>query len=111
MTFRVVVQPRAESDVSQLFDWIARQSRDGAVRWFQEWLQTVESLAVNPLRFGFAPENQWSTAEVRQDIFRTRRGSRYRAIYFLDEQTVHVVHVRGPGQALIPPNELGDRPT
>lgn len=106
MSFDVVVQPRARADLSNSYDWIAERSPEGALRWFKEWEKALLKLSEDPYRFGFAPENQWSSSEVRQIVFRARRGLLYRAIFAISGTTVSVLHVRGPGQQLISADDL-----
>lgn len=106
MKYRVQIQPRAVADVTQIFDWIGTQSPSGARRWFDEFMRVLESVAANPLGFGFAPENKQATAEIHQAIFRTRRGKPYRVVFYVEEDNVHIVHVRGHGQDLIPPENF-----
>jgi hypothetical protein len=46
-----------------------------------------------------APESQDVEFEVRQALFKTRRGCVYRALFFIERSTVYILRVRGPGQA------------
>ncbi len=41
-------------------------------------------------------------------FFRTRRGRRYRALFEIRENRVLILHVRGPRQNLVSPDELRD---
>lgn len=47
-----------------------------------------------------------SDFELRQILFKTRRGRVYRAVYFIEVETVFVVRVRGPRQAPIEPDDI-----
>ena len=55
--------------------------------------------------FGAAPE-QHSEFDVRQALFKTRRGRVYRALFLLEGSDVYLLRVRGPGQASLQPDEL-----
>ncbi len=57
-----------------------------------------------------APENEHAEREVRQVLFKTRKGSVYRALYTVDGEHVYVLRVRGRGQAPVNPDELGQVP-
>ncbi len=48
--------------------------------------------------------------ELRQMLFKTRRGNTYRTLFVIRKFAVHVVAVRGTGQDLVTPDELGDLP-
>ena len=54
----------------------------------------------------FIPEDEDHEEEIRHILFKTRRGKTYRAIFIIRTDTVFVLHVRGPGQDLIAPDEL-----
>jgi hypothetical protein len=55
---------------------------------------------------GLAPEDAEHDSEIRQIVFKTRSGLPYRALFTIDGDQVHVIHVRGPGQDLIMPGNL-----
>lgn len=44
--------------------------------------------------------------EIRQMFFRTRQGNNYRALYTVRGADVFVLHLRGPGQDLMGPDEI-----
>lgn len=98
MTLRVSVTHRAAQDVDIIFDWLAKRSSDGARRWYSVYLQTVKSLPETALSGTRAPEADALKIDLQQAIFKTRRGNRYRALYLLADDTIHVVVVRGFGQ-------------
>lgn len=101
MKFRVVIQPQAAQDVRRQFEWLRDRSLDGAKSWYGAWLRTVDRLSRDPRLFGSAPESAYLSFEARQVTFRTRSGRSYRAIFTIVGDEVHVLHVRGPGQAPI----------
>lgn len=45
--------------------------------------------------------------DVRQALFKTRRGRVYRALFLIEGQDVYILRVRGSGQAPVQPDELG----
>ncbi len=55
---------------------------------------------------GQAPESEYVVEEIRQFFFKTRRGLRYRALFSISGVKIYVLHVRGPGQELLGPDEL-----
>jgi plasmid stabilization system protein ParE len=106
MKYRVIVLPEADQNVDRIYLWIAKQSPEGAKRWYLRFLETVESLRENPQTHGFAPENEFVKPEIRQIIFRTKRGLLYRALFRIVESEVQILHVRGPGQDLLTQDDL-----
>jgi len=44
--------------------------------------------------------------EVRQIQFKVRSRRVYRALYFVEDNTVYVLRVRGPGQAPVDPDDI-----
>ena len=44
--------------------------------------------------------------EIRQRIFKTRRGLPYRILFVVRGDVIYLLHVRGPGQDLMAPEEM-----
>lgn len=106
MTLRVSVTRRAAQDVDVIFDWLAKRSPDGARRWYSTYLQAVKSLPEIALTGIPAPESDSLKIDLRQMIFKTRRGNRYRALYLIVTDTIHVAAVRGFGQDEVTINDI-----
>lgn len=105
MTYRVHELKLAQTDIRSIFNWIRRKSPQGA----QAWLDAYEEMIDGLRRFvghGVAPENTGAEFKVQQVLFRTRHGSVYRALYFVEGEDVYVLRVRGKGQADVRPEEL-----
>ena len=66
----------------------------------------MAKLTQNPKRYGFAPENKPASRELRQSLFKTPRGRRYRAVFVVVENEVRVLRIRGPGQSELEPDEM-----
>ena len=98
MTFDVVVTARAESDLERIGDWLHERSPDGAMCWLAAASAAITGLASSPRRHSPAPENEFSDREVRNVLFKTRRGRIYRAVFYIEDATVVVTHIRGPRQ-------------
>ncbi len=45
MTFEVRVTGRVEKDVDTIFEWLAKRSKDGAVRWYLAYLNIAAFIA------------------------------------------------------------------
>lgn len=69
MSFNVLVTERAERELNQTADWIARDAPDTANRWFNGFVTSIVSLADNPQRCGVARENHRFAFELRQLLY------------------------------------------
>jgi plasmid stabilization system protein ParE len=99
MKYRVVVSRQALRDVRATFSWIAQQSLPGAQRWRNAFDSAIQRLESNPLGCGRAGEaDDFVDRELRQILFKTRRGRTYRAVFVVAGNEVRVLRVRGPGQ-------------
>ncbi len=106
MTFRLRILPRAELDAQHIFDWLRARSPDGAVRWWFAFDEAVHKLTEHPNGYGLAPESGLASTEIRQFLFKTRRGRRYRGVFVIHGDEVQVLRIRGPGQPPLQSDEL-----
>jgi plasmid stabilization system protein ParE len=107
MMFHVHELGRAQADVRSIAHWLAERSPQGARVWLQAYDDLVERLEKQASSYGPAYENEDCEFDVRQALFKTRRGRVYRALFFIEGQDVYILRVRGPGQAPVDPGELG----
>jgi plasmid stabilization system protein ParE len=96
--FTVRILATAQRDADRIFDWIKDRSPEGALRWYDAFLAAADGLSMNPFTCGIAAESEDLDFEVRQKLFRTRRGGAYRLLFMIAGEEVHVLRVRGPGQ-------------
>jgi plasmid stabilization system protein ParE len=106
MTYRVLLQPRAEADLEALYQRAAEQAPLAAKRWYNQFLKSLESLRQHPHRCGMAPEATQLSLELRQFIVRSRSGRAYRALFVIEEDSVQVLSIRAPGQDIAGPEEI-----
>ncbi len=106
MTFRLRILPRAEQDAQHIFDWLRTKSTDGAIRWWFAFDEAVHKLVDHPYGYGLAPETESVPYELRQFLFKTRRGRRYRGVFVVVGDEVRVLRIRGPGQRPLQQDEL-----
>ncbi len=108
MTFRVSVLKRARSDAESIYAWLRQQSISGATAWYEAFDGALRKLASDADNAALAPEADFVGARLRQRLFRTRRGKRYRIIFIVLENEVRILRVRGPGQAPLTAIDLVD---
>jgi hypothetical protein len=106
MTFSVRELPKAKQDKRAIFGWPHERSPTGAAAWLSAYDSVIERLKLDAASLGLALENQDFDFELHQALFKTRRGRVYRVVFFIEDEVVYVLRVRGPGQAPIAANEL-----
>jgi plasmid stabilization system protein ParE len=93
MKYRVEIGPRARGDLDAAYSYAARNAPESADRWQRRFKAALATLQSHPQRCGLAPENQRFHHELRQYLFGTRR-FRYRAIYYIHGDLVHILRIR-----------------
>jgi plasmid stabilization system protein ParE len=101
MSFRVRFTAEAVRNQNDCVDWIMQRSVSGAHAWLDALSQTMQRLAANPFSFPRAPEDGFCIQELRNAFFGTRRGRTFRAVFYVDGDTVIVTHLRAPDQNLL----------
>jgi plasmid stabilization system protein ParE len=103
MKYQVVVLRQAEEDVQTIFDWLAKRSPAGARSWYEAYEKALDRLESQAERFSLAPERQFFVEAIRECLFKTRAGRRYRILFVIANLQVRILHVRGPGQQFVTP--------
>ena len=95
MTYRVIVQPRAERDIQAAAQWIEEQSKFAtkALRWVRSIRASIETLKANPKRCPVDPDSDAFGEEVRLLLYGKRRG-KHRILFVIRGDTVRVLTVR-----------------
>jgi plasmid stabilization system protein ParE len=93
MNFKLIIQPPALADLDEAYRWIAERSPENAVRWFNRFLEVLQTLKNSPARCGVAPESAQIGQEIRQLLYGRRDGV-YRALFVIRGREVHVLHIR-----------------
>ena len=106
MTFTVKELPKAKVDKRSIFAWLFERSPQGAAAWLDAYDQMVERLRTVADTLPAAQEGTALDVDVRQILFKTKRGRIYRAVFFVDGAEVYILRIRGPGQAPVSNDEL-----
>jgi plasmid stabilization system protein ParE len=106
MSFSVVILPQAESDFQRNFAYIAERSQPGAQAWVNAFRDVLSALERQASICAFAPESQRLHEPVRHILFKTRHGRQYRVLFVIRDDRVYLLHIRGPGQNLMLPDEV-----
>jgi plasmid stabilization system protein ParE len=95
MTFRVVIQPRAQRDIWAAARWIEEQSASPAkaLRWARGIRAKIDTLKTQPRRCPVDPDSDAYGEEVRLLLHGKRHG-KYRILFCIRGDVVHVLTVR-----------------
>ena len=91
--FEVIILPAAERDIGKIYAGISEFDADTAARWYNRLMEVIFSLDIFPEHCPLAPENKFLKTEIRE-IFHGRRQHKYRILFTVSENEVHVLHVR-----------------
>ena len=91
--WNVIVELPAQQDIAKARLWIAEFDSEADDRWFDGIYDAIESLELFPERCPLAPECQFLNREIRE-IFHGRRQYKYRILFTVSKNEVHILHVR-----------------
>jgi plasmid stabilization system protein ParE len=95
VTFRVLIEPRAEQDIAHAARWIRDQSKttSTALRWARGIRSKIAALSTNPQRCPIDPDSD-AYGEVVRVLLHGKRHGKYRILFAVRGTTVHVLTVR-----------------
>jgi plasmid stabilization system protein ParE len=91
--WKVIVERPAQQDIAEAYLWLTERAPEAADRWFNSIYDTMASLEFFPERCPLAPEGRFLNAQIRE-IFHGRRHCKYRILFTVRKDDVHVLHVR-----------------
>ncbi len=106
MKYRVELSFKAERDLDYILNWLQQRSPQGASTWYRRWKKLLVELSKQPTNYHFAPENDEHEDDVRNVVFKTRRGLPYRALFIIRNDVVFITNLRGPSQDLVKPEDI-----
>ena len=89
----VIVELPAQQDIEEAYLWLAEREPNAADRWFNGIYDAIGSLEMFPERCPLAPESNFLDTKIRE-IFHGRRQHKYRILFTVSGNDVHVLHVR-----------------
>ena len=98
MSLRVRLTAEAVRNQNEFADWIMQRSVEGALAWLDALASVLDQVSTSPLSFPKAPEDDFADRELRNAFFGTRRGRVFRAIFYVEGDSVIVTHLRAPDQ-------------
>lgn len=106
MIYSLRITDQAQHAIDDAYVWLFQHSPDGARRWHERLDQLILAIWQDPNRYAIADESQQFDVELRQAFFRTRRGHRYRILFWIEGSVIHLVAMRGPGQRPVSPADF-----
>ena len=95
MTYRVIIQPRAEREIREAPHWVLEQSKSRVttLRWVRSIRAKIETLKTSPQRCPVDPDSEVYGEEVRVLLAGKQPGI-YRVLFAIRQDKVHVLTVR-----------------
>lgn len=104
--FRIAALAKAEADVEKIYPWLEQRSPTGAASWYQAYLDATVRLETIADSCAKCSEAIRFSLSIREMLFKTKRGKRYRLLFFIEGTDVFILRVRGPGQRSLRRSEL-----
>ena len=92
--YRVMIRPGALQDARNCYEYLAEESSENAVKWFNGLFEVIDSLTSMPKRCAIASETNWIGQEIRCLVYRKY----YRILYTIEEDIVRIHHIRHTSQ-------------
>ena len=105
MTYRVIVTPAAEGDLSTAYHHIRGQAPHAARDWIRRARQSAKSLAHRPERCPLAPESASFDQPIHEMFFGSGNRGTYRFLFVVLDQSVYILHVRHGSMLPLSPSE------
>jgi len=106
VTFTVRELRKAKADKRAIFTWLHERSPQGAFAWLAGYDEMLERVATSDDSLAAAHEHRDLEMDVKQTLFKTRRGCVSRALLIIEGHEVFILRVRGPGQATVDADDL-----
>ncbi len=107
-SYQVVLQKRASQDLEDAYLHAAQRAPLTAASWVNRFHKALKTLQHNPERCPLAPENRKTKrAELREYLY-GRRPNVFRAIYYIDGDSVRILRIRRAARRSLTRQELND---
>lgn len=104
MTYHIIIEPTAERGIRESVRWLTEQaSPHVAAKWFNGLIQAIDTLKTFPARWPLAAESDKFPVEVRELLYGRSKRGKYRVLYTIADDAVHVLYVRHSAQDELEP--------
>jgi hypothetical protein len=106
MNYQVELSSRAEADLDRLLISLEEVSSTASHRLVRNFWKAVTRLRTYPLACGLAYENKYFSEDLRHLLFFANRRRKYKALFVIRGNVVHVLCVRAPGEKPVKPKDI-----
>ena len=111
MKYRVMIHPDALEDIRRNARWWAEHhSEEQALAWYDNALASLYRLEHLPESHAVSRENDDFPYEIRDLLFGLGSRPSYRAIFIIQDNTVHVLTVQQGVQDTVRPEDIAFQP-
>jgi plasmid stabilization system protein ParE len=100
MEFQVRLTRSSEQQIESIYLWLKERNPEYADQWFRGLMNLIATLQDKPRRCPLIKENHSTPEEIRQILYGKSR-NKYRVIFAIREDTVHIIYVRHSAQSSI----------
>ncbi len=100
MEFQVRLTRSSEQQIEAIYLWLKDRNPEYADQWFRGLMNLIATLQDKPRRCPLVKENHSTSEEIRQILYGKSR-NKYRVIFAIREDTVHIIYVRHSAQSSI----------
>ncbi|MCA6510465.1 MAG: type II toxin-antitoxin system RelE/ParE family toxin [Pseudanabaena sp.] len=100
MEFQVRLTRSSEQQIESIYLWLKERNPEYADQWFRGLMNLIATLQDKPRRCPLIKENHSTSEEIRQILYGKSR-NKYRVIFAIRENTVHIIYVRHSAQSSI----------
>ena len=100
MEFQVRLTRSSEQQIEAIYLWLKDRNPEYADQWFRGLMNLIATLQDKPRRCPLVKENHSISEEIRQILYGKSR-NKYRVIFAIRENTVHIIYVRHSAQSSI----------
>lgn len=104
MTYRIVIEPTAELGIRETMRWRSeKMSPKGAAKWLEGLIRAIDVLKTHPTRWPLAAESDKFPVAVRELLHGRSKQGKYRILFTVDDDAVHILYVRHSAQDELEP--------
>lgn len=107
MKYELQFQPPARRDLQAAYHWAAKREPVQAARWFNRFVDALETLRVNPERCPLADEHRKVNIAIREFLF-GKRPNVFRVIFTIDADQVRILRIRRGQRRFLTRREIND---
>ena len=105
MEFQVKLTRSSVQQIESIYLWLKKRNPEYADQWFRGLMNLIATLQDKPRRCPLVKENYSTSEEIRQILYGKSR-NKYRVVFAIREDTVHILYIRHSAQSSITFNLL-----